>query len=65
MKDKVKILDCTERWRVLQRLEFFTLLVEKYLRAMEYSGVDIVELGFGLKPKLKKWVLMPSPPKDF
>ena len=55
MKDKVKILDCTLRdGGYYNDWNFSPLLVEKYLRAMEYSGVDIVELGFRFKAKTKE-----------
>ena len=55
MKDKVKILDCTLRdGGYYNDWNFSPLLVEKYLKAMEYSGVDIVELGFRFRFEAKE-----------
>ena len=47
MNSKLKILDCTLRdGGYYNDWKFSKNLFEKYLKAMEFSGVDIVELGF-------------------
>ena len=54
MNQPAKIVDCTLRdGGYYSDWVFENTLVDNYLNAMNFSGVDIVEIGFRFTPKPK------------